>query len=300
MHNLILTHSLSAGGTIRQFFRKVWPNGPTRVVACYDDYSHGPLFASDSSNAFFLARQEFWRSLDLYGSDIAYDDDLTDEHGSLIKQVGSAKNVEIWIADSVQDAFYAVVTLHLLALDNIDTSDFSVRYFSGEQVKWGLGTVNVERLEQLYASTDAEKIDHKLFCDAWKVLSTGSGTAIKTFIGERDPSTPLAKALAAYLLRFPEFNGGLGSIERALLGAGTDEMKKSAYTVGHAMVLGKPESDRIGDLILFKPLVSLCSENNPWFKVEGDSRNMRSCSAQITSSGKTARKKYSVEILQAE
>lgn len=115
MQNLILTHSLSAGGTIRQLFQKVWPDEATSVVACYYDYLHGPLLASGSKNAFFLARQGFWRSLDLYDADIAYDDDLTDEHVSLVKKTGSAKNLEIWIADSVQDAFYAVVTLHLLA-----------------------------------------------------------------------------------------------------------------------------------------------------------------------------------------
>lgn len=295
MHNLVLTHSPSAAGTIRQLFRKAWPNVATRVVACYDDYSHGPLLGPDSSRAFFLARQKFWRSLDLYDSDVAYDD----EHMALVKKVETAKNVELWIADSVQDVIYAVVTLHLLALDNVDTTGFLVRYFSGEQVKWGLGTANVESLEQLYVSTEAEQIDHELFGDAWKVVSTGSGTAIKSFVGEREPSAPLLKALAAYLLRLPEFNGGLGSIERALLGSGTDEMKKSAYTVGYAMALGKPESDRIGDLILFKKLIELSNEDDPWFRIEGDPRNMGSCSAQITPSGKAARKEYSVAILKA-
>jgi hypothetical protein len=99
-------------------------------------------------------------------------------------------------------------------------------------------------------------------------------------------------------LRFPEFNGGLGSIERSLLGAGTIEMKKSAYTVGNAMALGEPENDQIGDQILFRKLVELSgAEPEPWFKIEGNPRHMRSCAAQITENGKLARAKYSVQLL---
>jgi hypothetical protein len=108
----------------------------------------------------------------------------------------------------------------------------------------------------------------------------------------------MAQALPAYLLRFPDFNDGVGSIERSLLGAGTLEMKNAAYTVGTAMALGEPERDRIGDLILFKRLIALSRiEPDPWFILEGNMQHMRSCLAQITESGKAARAKYSVEVL---
>lgn len=298
MKNVILTHSLSAGGTIRQLFRKIRPDWQTRVIASYDDYSHGPLATSGTSQDFLLERQAFWKSLDLYDVDIIHEFDLSDEHISLVKEIQSVKQAEIWIGNSVQDIFYAVVILHLLTLDGVDTSGISVRNFGGQQVKWSLGTIWVEEFESLYVSSEAAPLDAKLYSDAWSVISQGSGEAIKSFIKGEDPSTPMAKALSAYLLRFPDFNGGLGSIERALLGAGTIEMKKSAYTVGNAMALGEPANDQVGDLILFKTLVGLSGvEPDPWFKLEGNTRHMRSCSAQITESGKEARARYSVQSL---
>ncbi len=298
MKNIVLTHSLSAGGTIRQLFRKIRPDWETRVIGSYDDYSHGPLPIFGTSRDFILERQTYWKSLDLYDVDIIHDFDLTDEHISMTNAIKSAKKAEIWITGSVQDMFFAVVTLHLLTEDEVDTSDISVRYFGGEQVKWGLGTIRLEEFEVLFNTSIANPLDPKLYSDAWKAISQGSGEAIRSFIEEQDPSTPMVTALSTYLLRFPDFNGGLGSIERSLLGAGTDDMKKSAYTVGNAMAKGEPEADHIGDLILFKRLVDLSSVTpDPWFRIEGDPRRMRSSSAQITESGKEARARYSVKAL---
>jgi hypothetical protein len=298
MKNVILTHSTSAGGIIRQLFRKIRPDWQTRVIASYDDYSHGPLPSSGTSHDFFVERQEFWKSLNLYDVDIIHEFDLSDEQISLVKEIKSAKQAEIWIANSVQDIFYTVVILHLLKLDGVDTSGITVRNFSGHQVKWGLGTIRVEEFEPLYKNSEAAPFDAKLYSGAWNAISQSSGGAIKSVIQGQDPSTPMAPALSAYLLRFPEFNGGLGSIERSLLGAGTIEMKKSAYTVGNAMALGEPENDQIGDQILFRKLVELSgAEPEPWFKIEGNPRHMRSCSAQITENGKLARAKYSVQLL---
>jgi len=105
-------------------------------------------------------------------------------------------------------------------------------------------------------------------------------------------------ALSAYLLRFPDFNGGLGSIERSLLGAGTEDMRKSAYTVGGAMAKGEPQNDHVGDMVLFKKLIELCrADSDRWFSLEGDPQHMSSCSVQLTESGKEARAKYSVQPL---
>jgi hypothetical protein len=300
MKNIILTSSLSAAGTIRQLFRKIKPNRKTLVFGSYDDYSHGPLSTFGTSHDFSLERQAYWKSFELYDVDILYDFDLTDEYISMVIAIKVAKNAEIWITSSVQDLFYTTVILHLLTEDKVDTAGISIRYFGGEQVKWGLGAINVEELEVLFRSSMSDPFDPKFYSDAWKAISQSNGLAIKSFIEEQDQSNPMVAALSAYLLRFPDFNGGLGSIERSLLGAGTDELKKSAYTVGNAMAFGEPEADHIGDLLLFKRLVELSSVTpDPWFKMEGDPRRMRSSSAQITESGKEARARYSVQALQA-
>ncbi|RYG89646.1 DUF1835 domain-containing protein [Loktanella sp. IMCC34160] len=296
MKNVILTQSLSAGGTIRQLFRKIRPDWQTRVIASYDDYSHGPLAYRGTGHDFVAKRREFWRSFDPYDTDIIHAFDLKDEYDLMVNEVISSQNAEIWISDSVQDFFYATVVLHLMTAEEINTSGISVRYFGGKQVKWGLGVLRVEELEDLYCSNTAESFDPEYFKDAWKAISAGSGEAISGLIEVNAPSTPMAKALSAYLLRFPRFNGGLGSIERSLLGAGTEEMKNAAYTVGNAMAKGEPPNDRIGDHVLFKRLVELCDETSaPWFRLEGDRRRMRSCSVQITESGKAARERYSVQ-----
>lgn len=298
MQRVVLTHSLSAGGTIRQFARKSWRDFQTRVFASYDDYSHGPLPTSGRVDDFLGERQAFWKSLDLYDVDVDYEIDLKEEHISTVNSIHSAENVEIWITDSVQDIFYAAGMLHLLTLSEVDATDISIRGFSGPAVKWGLGAIRVEELESLHKSSAAERIDAKFYRDVWEVISQNSGEVIRTFVADQDPSTSVAKALSAYLLRLPEFNGGLGSIDRALLGAGTMDMKKAAYTVGSAMALGEPANDHVGDLILFKRLVELSAISpDPWFKLDGDTLHMRSCSAQITDSGQEARDKYSVQLL---
>lgn len=185
-----------------------------------------------------------------------------------------------------------------MAEDGVDTSNTSIRHFGGEQVKWGLWAANLERLEVLFRSSKAAPLDPSLYKDGWAALSQGSSGAIKSFIDEHDPSMPLVRALSAYLLRFSDFNDGLGSIDRSLLGAGTDEMKESAYTVGSAMAKGEPKNDLISDLVLFKRLVDLSRVTpDPWFRMEGDLRGMRSSLAQITDSGKEARARYSIQPL---
>lgn len=298
MQRVVLTHSLSAGGTIRQFARKSWPDCQTRVIASYDDYSHGPLPVSGTVDDFFRERQAFWKALNLYDVDVDHKIDLRSEHTSMIRDIRSAERVEIWVADSVQDIFYATVVLHVLALDEIDTNDILVRVFGGQTVKWGLGAIRVEELESLHKSSAAEPMNAKLYSGVWDVISQNSGDVINNFIAEKDLSTSIAKALSSYLLRFPEFNGGLGSVDRALLGAGRIEMKKAAYTVGNAMALGEPANDQVGDLMLFKRLVELSEVSpDPWFKLDGDTKHMRSCSAQITESGQEARDMYSVQLL---
>ena len=233
-----------------------------------------------------------------YDVDIEQEIDLRNEYLLVVKEILAAEKVEIWIGDTVQDIFFATVILHLLARDEIDTSNFFIRTFDNEKVKWGLGVIRVEELGTLYMSSTAKPVDTRLYADVWKAISQGTGSEIDGFIAGHDSSNPIVRALSAYLLRLPEFNGGLGSIERALLGAGTLEMKSSAYTVGAAMALGDPANDNVGDLVLFQKLVELSEVSpNPWFKLEGDTRNMRSCSAQITDSGKQARTTYSVKLL---
>lgn len=298
MQRVVLTHSLSAGGTIRQFARKSWPGCQTRVFASYDDYSHGPLPVFGKVDDFFRERQAFWKSLDPYDVDMGHEIDFKKEFTTKVSSIRAAETVEIWIADSVQDVFYSAAILHLLILSELDTKDISVRVFSGPAVKWGLGSIRVEELQALHKCSGAERIDAKLYRDVWGMISENSAEAISAFVADLNPSTSIAKALSAYLLRFPDFNGGLGSIDRALLGAGTLEMKNAAYTVGVAMALGEPANDLIGDLMLFKRLIELSTLSpDPWFKLDGDTHHMRSCSAQITASGQEARAKYSVKLL---
>ncbi len=300
MKDVVLTHSLSAGGLIRQLLRKVHPERHIRVIASYDDYSHGTLPATDTSRDFFEARRAFWASSEVYDPDLVGADDLTDEQTNLVQVVTSAKDVEIWISDTVGELFYAAVTLYLLDLDRVDVSGILIRHLAGRRPSYGLRGIGDDELEALYLSSRAEPFDPVLYSAAWKAISSGSGQAIKAFIDENDPSGPMVKALSAYLLRFPDYNGGLGSIDRALLGAGTDVMRNSAYTVGNAMVLGPPENDTVGDHFLFRRLVELCHRGpDPWFTLEGDPRTMRSCSVQLTESGREARERYSVQILRS-
>lgn len=300
MQQIVLTHSLSADGLLRQLLRKVHPERHTRVIASYDDYSHGPLPATDTSRDFFRARHAFWASSDAYYPDLVGADDLTDAQRNLARVVTSADDVEIWISDAVREVFFAAVTLHLLAVDRVDTSGILIRHLAGSRPSWGLGAFGDEELQSLYLSSKAAPFDPALYAAAWKAISCGSGQAIKAFIDKNDPSGPTVRALSAYLLRFPDYNGGLGSIDRALLGAGTDVMRKSAYTVGNAMALGSPENDVIGDHFLFRRLVELCRHRPaPWFTLEGDPRTMRTCSVQLTESGREARERYSVQILRS-
>lgn len=295
MPDIILTHSLSAAGTIRRLFRKRKSAPQTRVIASYDDYSHGPLPTSARSDDFLLTRQAFWASLDLYDVDVPREFDLPEEYNALVQKITSEIQVEIWIAETVQDLFFAVVILHLLSLDRVDTSGISIRHFDGSEMKWGLGVLRVEELENLYKSNHSIAVDTNLYDQLWEALSQGSGNAIDSLLKKQDLSASIAKTLSTYLLRFPDFNGGLGSIERSLLGSCTTKMKKSAHTIANAMAWGEPENDCIGDLLLFRKLVEMSEVvPDPWFKFEGNTRYMRSCWVQLTESGRDARLSFSV------
>ena len=298
MQRVVLTHSRSAGGTIRQFEGKSWRNDQTRVFASHDDYSHGPLPTSGKLDDFFRDRQRFWASLGRHHLDADQEIDLKKEYLSTVHGIRSSESVEIWISETVQDVLHAATMLHLLTLSEVNTNAISMRVFCGPAVSLGLGAIRVEDLQRLYKSAKVEGIDAKLYGAVWDVISENSGAAINALVAEQDSSTSIAKALSAYLLRFPEFNGGLGSIDRALLGAGTMDMKKATYTVGNAMALGEPANDHVGDLMLFKRLVELSDASpDPWFKLDGDTRHMRTCSAQLTGSGRDALEDYSVRRL---
>jgi len=206
--------------------------------------------------------------------------------------------VEVWVSDGVQDVFYAATTMNLLSVDSVATNHISVRHLGDPSVQWSLGAVRAEAFVPLYRSSTAEPMNAELYSGLWDVVSRNSPQLINDFISSQNPAPAIASALSAYLLRFPEFNRGLGSIDRALLGAGTTKMSKASRTVGSAMALGEPVNDRIDDVILFKRLVELAEVRpDPWFKLEGDVQTMRGCSAQITESGQDARSTFSVRLL---
>lgn len=298
MRRLILTYSQSAAGEIRQFARAFWPTSETRVIASYDDFSHGPLSRFGSIEHFHLERQAFLADLPRCGGDAAQEIDLRCEFDSLVKAIGASEKVEVWLSDSVQDVFYAATTMHLLSVGAVATNHISVRHFGDPSVQWGLGAVRAEAFVPLYRSSTAELIDADLYSGLWGVISQHSPELINDVISSQNPDSAIASALSAYLLRFPEFNRGLGSIDRALLGAGTTKMSKASRTVGSAMALGEPVNDRIDDVTLFKRLVELSEvQPDPWFKLEGDVQTMRGCSAQITGSGQEARSTFSVRRL---
>ena len=298
MRRLILTYSQSAAGEIRQFARALWPTSETRVIASYDDFSHGPLPRFGSIKDFHLVRQAFFADLPRCGGDADQKIDLRYEFDSLVKAIGASEKVEVWLSDSVQDVFYAATTMHLLTAGEAATDQISVRHFGGPSVQRGLGAVRAGAFLPLYRSSTAEPINAELYSDLWDVVSRNSPQLINDFIASQNPAPAIASALSAYLLRFPEFNRGLGSIDRGLLGACTTKMSKASRIVGSAMALGEPVNDRIDDVALFKRLVELSQVRpNPWFKLESDIRNMRACSAQITESGQEARSTFSVRPL---
>jgi hypothetical protein len=297
MSDVVLVHSESAAGLLRRMFREMRPARRVHVFTNHDDYSHGPLGPAHDNEAFFRMREGYWKSLDLEDADILYDHDLNNDFLRMIDVFSKAERAEIWVGGGVQDTFYTIVTLHLLKASGADVSVIRIRHVTGKFAHEGLRGLAQDELEACYEAVEAIEVDWRVYDEAWQAVSIGAGRAIEPFLQSSDIPVAMSEALTTYLIRFPEFGGGLGSMDRALLGAGTTEMKPSACTVGKAMALGEPRNDVIGDMILFSRLIELGQRPDPWFRIEGDTRRMRSCTAQITANGKAAIEEYAVERL---
>lgn len=298
MKKLILTHSPSAGGTIRQLLRSNPQKARHRVEAGFDNFSHGPIDPDNSVEEFCQIRQAFWNSFGLADVNQAYSFDYLSELLKTFEAVQRADQVEFWCSQTVPDQLYFTVMLRLLEIQGVKLDNCRVRQMTNQDCELGLGCLDFKRLGEILDDTDAVEIDTDLYREAWHVLAGQKAENINEFVHGKDASEPITKAFGAFLLRFPEFNGGLGSIDRALLGAGSEEVRKSGYTIGTAMALGEPTIDRIGDWILSKRLVELSEvQNSPWFEIEGDPRTLRHCSVWLTASGQQAKQHFLVKSL---
>ncbi|MCG3267635.1 DUF1835 domain-containing protein [Yoonia sp. I 8.24] len=298
MKKLILTQSASAGGTIRKLLRSRPQKVEYRVEAGFDDFSHGSLTSSGTVADFCQTRQAFWKSVDLADVDQAYSFDYLSEFQKTIDAVLRADQIEFWCTHTVKDQFYLTVMLHLFEVQGVSFHKCKVRQMTYQDTDLGLGVLDFKRLGEIADRTDTVAINAGLYREAWHVLEEQTGARVNEFVFNANADEPIARAFAAFLMRFPEFNGGLGSIERALLGAGNIEMRKFPYTVGTAMAFGEPTIDVIGDWLLSKRLVELSKvQSSPWFEVEGDLRKPRFCNARLTASGDQARRQFSVKTL---
>ena len=270
----------------------------TRVIACYDDYSHGPLIDSDSTETFFSVRQRFWRSVYVGLHDTLPIEDGYNDHQTTTLAVENAQSVELWCSCNVQDQIHAVVLFHLLELEGVDLGPVKLLQFGQQEAPLGLGPEGAERLADLSNRITPADIDLDLYRDAWRAISQDSAAAIHAFITEHCPSLPLVKALSNYLLRYAEFNEGLGSIDRALLAAGSTEFRHAGRVIGRAMALGKPELDTVSDLLLLRRLVDLIdAQDEPWFEWRGERIAMRDCEIRLSAAGLSACSRYEIEPL---
>ncbi|MFY0596095.1 MAG: DUF1835 domain-containing protein [Cognatishimia sp.] len=290
MKNIILTHSLSAEGTIRKFLINSGLSSNTSVVGTFDDFSHGPIETTETARDFIRTRVDYWKTIDLFDNPRFSETDTSSAYVEEFLNILRSDFVEFWTTGTVQETFFITVYVSLLLLENFDPGSIAIREFSSDKRLWGLGVLKEEEISELYSQCNAEKIDASSYAKAWKALSSGSSDAVSKFAEGQGGKSILGNAFKAYALRFPECNGGVGSIDRRLLMAGSEEMRKSAHTIGRAMAAGGvDERDYVGDLFLFRRLVELSQAPRPWFELVGDLSTMRTSSAKLTTEGRAIR-----------
>ncbi|MBM7069319.1 DUF1835 domain-containing protein [Actibacterium sp. 188UL27-1] len=293
---LILTQSNSVAGIIRQWFKTTGSDHDDMVIGCCDDYSHGPIHSTGTKGIFFKSRQTYWKTIQISNDGPDFIPGLSEEYQRLSRAVRQANAAEIWVANCVQDVFFAIVTVHLLVQERVDLTTLSIRLFHTNTDDRGLRFCHMEDLGGVYRASDLIPVGLPYFEHAWISISHRSVQKVEKWISTQDPGDFITKALRSFLLRFPYFNNGLGSIDRRLLAAGTTDMKKASYTVGTAMTYGEPQNDAIGDIVLFKRLVELGTKQpDPWFDLSGDTNHLRSCDTKLTDSGVAARTTYSIQ-----
>lgn len=273
--------------------------GPrTKVIGGYDDLTHGPLTPDGDVSMFWQARQTFWTSFGLNDVEHAYSFDLHEEFLDTVKAIRQSAEVEFWCSPKVSEQFHLTVMLHLLNLAGVGYENIKIRQFTDPKAQCGLGVLNTDELAIVSDAVAPVDINIDLYRRAWLALSDGTVGGMTRFVDTIDASEPIAIALRAYLLRFPECNGGLGSLDRALLGAGREETRTVMRTVGSAMMFNHPSIDTIGDWALAQRLIELSKAPvAPWFEIEGDVRDLRNSKARLTESGKQARDRYYVQVL---
>lgn len=297
MKKTILVCNDSVGGTVSQMFKNKGESAGVKVIGGFDDFSHGPLSTSKKIADFWNARLEYWKSFDLEFAKLAFSFDLDAKFRDTIRSVCLSDEVEFWCAHTVKEQFFLTVVLHLLNLEGVDLGHCKLRQVTDVDAENGLGVLDVSRMAEINAAVPSS-INVELYCRAWDAIADGTAGAINNFVRCTDADEPITMALEAYLLRFPEFNGGLGSIDRVLLSSGTAEMGSVDRIAMTVCSRCEPKLDNFGHLLLANRIVELSRvPTSPWFEIEGDLQRVSQCNVRLTENGLATREKFEVKIV---
>lgn len=283
-NELAITSDLSSGGMVRQLLKKEGRK-KTKLFACFEDMTFGPLVPTDEPEQLLRLRHRYWCS-----AGIAKRGNRPPERRSLRKLLQASDHVEIMIAGEGREQIFLLSLANLLRQTAREGRLVQLFQYPSKRCWHSLAMLNLEALSE---RPKPKLVDGKFIEqleEIWNVVVSNSPEALFAFHShcpKIDALPYIGRAVDDLISSYPGVDSGLTLAQERLLKATPKEWVKSARVVGHAMVGDQQDGRSFGDGILFSYLIGMADQNQPKPAVElrGDRRTMRACEVRLTDFG---------------
>lgn len=275
---------LYAAGTFNQAMRPE----PGELIAHGDVLSCGPLPPIRSIEEWTQLRKAYWDSIGPSKERRPFNADLLSNAAAL----RDADSIVLWLGiGAAEQLMFAWMVqylrligsraqLHLIQFDHVGNANWPI---------WGTGLLKPEQMQQ---HPPAEPVSAQTVTELerlWERVTSPDPAGLLAVMAEKSPHLPHGRAaLKLHLLRYPDYQTGLGRWESGLLQSTKKLGPRATRIIGEVMGTNY-DVDLMGDAVLFSRLHNLARPDlpHPLVTLSGDPHDMRNCQVALTAAGES-------------
>lgn len=281
---LAITSDLSSGGMVCQLLKKQGRT-KTKLFACYEDMTFGPLVPTEQPERLLRLRYRHWCK-----SGLAERGDRQQERRSLRKLLQASDQVDIMIAGQGREQIFLLGLAAMLRQTDREGRQVQLFQYPSKKHWHSLTMLNLEALSK---RPKPKLVDDKLLTrleEIWSVIVSNSPETLFAFRQAHNDSFELPyinRALDDLISSYPKVDSGLTLAQERLLKATPKKWTKSARVVGNAIVGDEQDGRLFGDGILYSVLFDMSDKNqpNPTVEMRGDRGRARGTEVRLTDFG---------------
>ena len=280
-----IAHVIQGFSAAGIFIQAMHPQ-PGELLVNDDVLSCGPLPPFRSIEEWARIREAYWHSVfsseepHPFNSDLLVNTEALRALDSIVVWVGTGVAEQLLLAWMVQllKLVGSQAQLHVIQFTHTGKHNFDA---------WGLGLLNLEALK---THPPAEPISAAMLVELerlWDRVTSPDPGGLLAVLSEETAHLPHSRAsLKRLILRYPDYQTGLGRWESELLIRTKETGPRATRVIGEVMGLNF-DADLMGDRNLFARLHQLASPELacPLVTLSGDPYDMRKCQVALTDAG---------------